>query len=122
MADIEVSAQSWFVERESDPAGRHYVFAYAITITNHGDAPAQLLNRHWYVTDGAGEVQEVQGPGVVGKQPRLLPGEAFRYTSAAVLKTEVGSMRGSYEFRHDDDARFRVPIPPFTLAVPHALH
>ena len=122
MSGILVEPQSWFVEKESDPDSGRYVFAYTITISNHGDTPGQLLNRHWYISDGAGDVQEVQGPGVVGKQPRLEPGEAFRYTSAAVLTTPVGSMHGSYEFRRDDDGRFEVAIPAFTLAVPSAIH
>ncbi len=122
MTGILVEPQSWFVEKESDPDNGRYVFAYTITIANQGDAPGQLMSRHWYVTDGAGDVQEVEGPGVVGKQPRLSPGEAFRYTSAVVLTTPVGSMHGSYEFRRDDDQRFQVEIPAFTLAVPSALH
>ncbi|MDP6376693.1 MAG: Co2+/Mg2+ efflux protein ApaG [Pseudomonadales bacterium] len=122
MSGIEIETHSWFVEKESDPEHGHYVFAYTITISNSGAMPGQLLSRHWFVTDGADQVEEVEGPGVVGKQPRLEGGESFRYTSAAVLGTPVGSMYGSYEFRRDDDTRFRVLIPAFTLAVPSAIH
>jgi ApaG protein len=122
MSEIDVNARSWYVERESDPDTERFVFAYTITITNRGEVPGQLLSRHWYITDGGGGVEEVEGPGVVGEQPRLVPGETFRYTSAAMLTTPVGSMHGSYEFRRDDDSRFRVPIPAFTLAMPNLLH
>lgn len=121
-AGIGIEVEVRYVERESDPDQARYVFAYTIVISNHGSAPAQLMNRHWYVTNAQGEVQEVQGPGVVGKQPRLEPGEAFRYTSAAVLETPVGSMHGHYEFRRDDGSRFRAPIPAFSLSVPNLVH
>jgi len=121
-AAIHIEAVSEYVEAESDPAAGRYLFAYTITIVNGGDAPAQLLNRHWQITDGNGAVEEVQGPGVVGRQPRLEPGEAFRYTSAAVLRTPVGAMTGSYEFCRDDGSRFEAPIPAFSLAAPDQVH
>ena len=122
MSGINVEVNTWFVEKESDTEAQRYVFAYTITIENVGDEAGQLLNRHWYVTDGGGDVQEVQGPGVVGKQPRIVPGESFRYTSAAVLATPVGSMHGSYEFQRDNGALFDVPIQAFSLSVPNVVH
>ncbi|MFM8354633.1 MAG: Co2+/Mg2+ efflux protein ApaG [Gammaproteobacteria bacterium] len=122
MSDIRVAVETRYIEKESDPAAKQFVFAYTITITNAGDAPAQLLNRHWYITDANGEVKEVEGPGVVGKQPRLTPGQAFRYTSACVLPTPYGTMHGEYEFRRDDDARFMAPIDPFVLVLPSMVH
>lgn len=122
MSDIVIEVETRYVERESDPAQKRFVFAYTITITNAGDAPAQLLNRHWYITDGNGEVREVQGPGVVGKQPRIVASQSFRYTSAAILPTPVGTMHGEYEFQRDDGAIFRVPIPAFALVLPSMVH
>jgi ApaG protein len=122
LSDIVIEVETRYVERESDPAQKRFVFAYTITITNSGDAPAQLLNRHWYITDGNGEVREVQGPGVVGKQPRIVPTQSFRYTSAAILPTPVGTMHGEYEFQRDDGATFFVPIPAFALVLPSMVH
>ncbi len=122
MSGINIDVNTWFVEKESDTQAQRYVFAYTITIENVGDEAGQLLNRHWYVTDGGGDVQEVQGPGVVGKQPRIVPGESFCYTSAAVLATPVGSMHGSYEFQRDNGALFDVPIQAFSLSVPNVVH
>jgi ApaG protein len=120
--ELTVDAESRYVEKESDPANNRYLFAYTITITNHGDAGAQLLNRHWFITNGSGEVVEVAGPGVVGKQPHLEPGSSFRYTSAAILETPVGSMHGNYEFQTDGGHRFPVSIPAFSLSVPNLVH
>ena len=122
MRNIEVSAETRFVASESDPDQNQYLFAYTITIANRGDEPAQLLNRYWLITNGDGDQQEVRGPGVVGNQPRLAPGEAFRYTSACPLDTEVGVMQGHYEFRADDGELFEVPIAPFSLQTPNAVH
>ena len=120
--EIKIDVATRFIEKESDPEHNRWVFAYTIVIENLSDAPAQLLNRHWHVTDAGGRVQEVQGPGVVGKQPRLEPGESFRYTSAAVLETPVGSMRGDYQMRADDGVEFDAEIPAFRLAMPNVLH
>jgi len=117
-----VAVETRFIERESDPRSNHYLFAYTITISNHGSSPSQLLNRYWLITNGDGKKEEVHGPGVVGEQPTLNPGEAFRYTSGAVLETAVGTMEGHYEFRRDDGDLFKVAIPPFSLAVPHVVH
>ena len=119
---FEVGVEVRFIERESDAEAARFVFAYTITISNTGDLPATLMNRYWRITDGEGRVEEVAGPGVVGKQPRITPGEAFRYTSAAVLTTPVGSMEGHYEFVTDDGSDFLVPIAPFSLSRPNVVH
>lgn len=120
--DIAVDAGSRYLSDESDPDRSRYVFAYTITIRNVGDVAGTLLRRHWWVTDAQGEVQEVEGPGVVGQQPRIPPGESFQYTSAALLATPVGAMHGHYEFSRDDGARFDVQIPAFSLSVPDMVH
>jgi len=122
VSGISIEVETRYVERESEPAQQRFVFAYTITITNDSDSAAQLLNRHWWVTDGNGDVKEVQGSGVVGKQPRIVPSQAFRYTSAAILPTPVGSMRGSYEFQRDDGELFEVPIPGFGFVLPTMVH
>ena len=122
MSDIAISVETRFIDAESDPLAKRYLFAYTITITNHGTTASQLLNRYWLITNGDGKKEEVQGPGVVGEQPRLNSGEAFRYTSGAVLDTAVGTMDGHYEFRSDGGDVFKVAITPFSLAVPNSVH
>jgi len=122
LSDIRIEVESHYVERESDPAQKRFVFAYTITITNESDSAAQLLNRHWRITDGNGEVKEVAGPGVVGKQPRIIAEQTFRYTSAAILTTPVGTMQGEYEFQRDNGELFPVPIPAFALVMPAMVH
>ncbi len=122
MSAIEIQVDTQYVEDDSRPAEHRYVFAYTITIANGSETPARLLNRHWIIADGNGDEHEVKGPGVVGEQPRLEPGQLFRYTSGAVLETEVGSMRGTYEFEDDTGALFDVPIPTFGLSRPNAVH
>ena len=119
---IEVSVNVHYLDRESAPEEERYAFAYTITIINHGSVASQLLNRHWIITDGLGGVQEVKGPGVIGQQPWLGEGEQFRYTSGAVLKTPVGTMQGSYQFRTDGDAHFDVPIDVASLRVDGMVH
>ena len=98
------------------------MFAYTITVTNTGSIAAQLVSRHWIITDGENRVQEVKGPGVVGQQPVLKPGESFEYTSGASIPTAVGTMRGSYQMVAEDGTAFDAPIPPFTLSIPRTLH
>src|SRR5688572_4627205 len=120
--DITVKARTVYIADQSDPAADRYVFAYTITITNSGDVAAQLVSRHWIITDASDKVQEVRGKGVVGEQPYLRPGESFEYTSGSAIATPVGTMRGSYQMVADDGAKFDVPIPEFTLSMPRVLH
>jgi ApaG protein len=119
---IDIGVESTYVPDQSDPDSDRYVFAYTITIANAGTVPAKLLNRHWVITDANGKIQEVRGEGVVGEQPYLRPGEAFRYTSGTVLETPVGSMEGDYEMIGDDGEHFLAPIAPFSLSIPKVVH
>ncbi|RMF95635.1 MAG: Co2+/Mg2+ efflux protein ApaG [Gammaproteobacteria bacterium] len=119
---ILIEVQSSFLADQSDPPDNRYVFAYTITIRNNGALPAKLLTRHWLITDGNGKVQEVRGDGVVGEQPRILPGRMHRYSSGAVLETPVGTMEGSYGMLSDDGTGFEARIPRFRLAVPGVLN
>jgi len=112
---IAISAQIQYQPDQSSPEEQRYVFAYTITIENRGTRSARLLDRYWLITDANGRVQEVRGQGVVGEQPHLRPGEAFRYTSGAVLSTPLGSMRGYYGMIGDDGTRFEASIPVFSL-------
>jgi ApaG protein len=120
--DIAVSAAPQYLPEQSDEATGRYVFAYTITLRNTGSLAAQLISRHWIITDSQGLVQEVRGLGVVGAQPLLQPGESFEYTSGASIATAVGTMRGSYQMLAEDGARFEAPIAEFTLSVPRVLH
>src|SRR5712664_1582782 len=120
--DVAVSAQTQYLADQSDESGSRYVFAYTITIRNAGAVAAQLISRHWIITDSQGLVQEVRGLGVVGAQPLLQPGESFEYTSGASIASAVGTMRGSYQMLAEDGARFEAPIAEFTLSVPRVLH
>ena len=120
--EITVAPKVTFLSEQSDPDKNHFVFAYTITVTNTGDVTAQLVSRHWIITDAEHRVQEVKGQGVVGKQPVLRPGESFEYTSGASIPTAVGTMRGSYHMVAEDGLAFDVPIPTFTLSVPRTLH
>ena len=120
--EVSVSPQAQYLADQSDePAGR-FVFAYTITLRNTGTVPAQLISRHWIITDANSQVQEVRGLGVVGEQPLLAPGESFQYTSGAAITTPVGTMRGTYQMVADDGTRFDAPIPEFTLSIPRTLH
>lgn len=120
--EVAVSAATQYLADQSDEAAGRFVFAYTITIRNAGSVPAQLISRHWVITDAQGLVQEVRGLGVVGAQPLLQPGESFEYTSGASIATQVGTMRGSYQMVADDGTRFEAAIPEFTLSVPRVLH
>ncbi len=119
---INVVAVPEFVSEQSNPDNDHFVFAYTMTIRNTGSVAAQLVSRHWIITDATDEVQEVRGLGVVGHQPLLQPGESFEYTSGCALPTPVGTMRGSYQMVAEDGTHFDAEIPEFTLAVPRVLH
>ncbi|OFZ88031.1 MAG: Co2+/Mg2+ efflux protein ApaG [Betaproteobacteria bacterium RIFCSPLOWO2_02_FULL_62_79] len=119
---MTVSARTTFIPDQSDTDNGRYVFAYTITITNTGNVPAQLVSRHWVITDANNQVQEVRGMGVVGEQPLLRPRESFEYTSGTAIATPVGTMRGSYQMVAEDGVRFDVSIPEFTLSMPRVLH
>jgi ApaG protein len=121
-ANIDVAVEPRYIEKESVPEEGRYVFAYTITISNHGKAPATLRSRHWLITDANGDQQEVRGAGVVGEEPCIEPDTGFRYTSAAVIATAVGTMQGSYRFEAQDGGFFDVPIEVFTLQVPNVVH
>ncbi|MEO8346740.1 MAG: Co2+/Mg2+ efflux protein ApaG [Betaproteobacteria bacterium] len=120
--EVTVEPKARFLAERSDPAKNQFVFTYTITITNTGDVAAQLLSRHWIITDANHKVQEVKGLGVVGQQPLLKPGESFEYTSGASIPTAVGTMQGSYQMMAADGKAFDAPIPLFTLSVPRTLH
>ena len=120
--EVGVNAATQYLADQSDESSARYVFAYTITIRNLGSIAAQLISRHWIITDAEGLVQEVRGLGVVGAQPLLQPGESFQYTSGASIATPVGTMRGSYQMIAQDGTRFEAPIPEFTLSVPRVLH
>ena len=120
--NIQVDVETRYVEEQSNPEQNYYVFAYTITIRNKGQQAAQLLTRHWVITDSNQKVQEVRGDGVVGEQPLLKPGEQFVYTSGTMLETAVGTMKGSYQMLADDGSRFDAEIDEFVLSTPRVLH
>ena len=119
---IRVQVQSFYDEERSSPEENYYFFAYHVRISNVGAETAQLVSREWIITDGNGDAQRVQGPGVVGEQPVLAPGEQFEYTSFCPLTTPVGAMEGSYRMVLKDGESFDAEIAPFSLAVPHAVN
>ena len=120
--EITVAARTAFIPDQSDVDSGRYVFAYTITITNTGSLPAQLVSRHWIITDSNNQVQEVRGQGVVGEQPLLRPNESFQYTSGTAIATPVGTMRGTYQMVAEDGMQFDAPIPEFMLSMPRVLH
>ena len=120
--EIRISVRSQYLPEQSDPESRQFAFAYTVTIRNIGETPVQLIARHWYITDGDNEVQEVRGLGVVGQQPLLRTGEQFEYTSWATLPTPAGTMRGEYFCVTEDAQFFQAPIAEFALVMPRTLH
>lgn len=116
---IRVSVNPTYLEGQSDPSQGHYVWAYQVTIANEGPETVQLLTRHWKITDGRGQLHEVQGPGVVGEQPVLTPGESFEYTSGTPLSTPSGIMAGSYQMQAASGEMFDALVPAFSLDSPH---
>lgn len=119
---IRISVEAVYVPEQSAPRQRRYVFAYTVRIENQGAQAAQLKSRHWIITDGDGKVEEVRGPGVVGQQPLLRPGEKFEYTSGCVLKTPRGEMRGTYQMHRPDGSQFDAEIATFELHLPYSLN
>ena len=120
--EIQVGTQVEYIPEQSSEEQDRYVFAYTITITNTGSIPAQLISRHWIITDASNSVQEVRGLGVVGEQPLLKPGESFEYTSGSAINTPVGIMKGSYQMVAEDGTKFDATIAEFTLSMPRVLH
>jgi len=120
--EFKVSVVTQYLEEQSNPDKAHFVFAYTITIKNTGDIPAQLISRHWIITDSNNKTHEVQGLGVVGHQPLLKPGEAFEYTSGSSLETPYGTMHGTYFCVAEDGHKFDALIPEFVLSLPRTLH
>src|SRR5436190_1827510 len=112
---VRVGATAYYLQEESEPDDRRFVYGYTIVIVNTGNTPVQLLSRHWVIIDAAGRRDEVQGDGVIGKQPRLEPGKAFKYQSFCPLKTPWGTMEGTYTMRRDDGMTFDVRIGRFYL-------
>ena len=119
---IRVRVEPQYDRRRSQPKSRQWFFLYTVTIENLGEVTVQLMTRHWVITDAVGHVEEVRGPGVVGEQPVLPPGEKFRYTSGCPLRTDVGKMEGSYRMVTSDGEEFDVAIAPFTLCAPGVVH
>ncbi|OAN50175.1 Co2+/Mg2+ efflux protein ApaG [Paramagnetospirillum marisnigri] len=117
--DIVVTVKPFFLDDQSSPADNHYVWAYRVRIENRGSRTVQLINRHWIITDGIGRVQEVKGPGVVGEQPVLRPGDGYEYTSGTPLPTPSGIMHGTYEMKDEGGESFDIVIPAFSLDSPH---
>ncbi len=119
---ITINVDTTYLADQSDPSSDRYVFSYTISIANTGTVAAQLISRHWIITDADNVVQEVKGLGVVGEQPLLRPGESFEYTSGTAMATPVGTMRGTYQMVAEDGNKFDAEIPQFTLAMPRVLH
>lgn len=117
-----VTPRSVYVSAQSNPEQSYFFFAYRIVIKNTSDAPAQLVSRHWVITDGTGSTEEVKGPGVIGQQPKIKPGQEFEYESACPLPTSTGSMKGTYQMRTDDGRTFDIEVPEFFLISPLGLH
>ena len=119
---VRVEVESAYVPERSSPTESQYFFAYRIRISNVGEETVQLIRRHWIISDGIGNMEHVRGPGVVGEQPVLEPGEAFEYTSFCPLPTPIGSMHGTYQMVTAGGSTFDAEIAPFSLAVPTALN
>lgn len=119
---FDIRVKVVYVPAESRPEKAYHFFAYKISITNNGSSSAQLMSRHWIITDSSGHKEEVRGPGVVGIQPKIQPGQTFEYDSACPLNTSTGSMKGTYHFVGENGETFSVEIPEFYLIAPSALH
>lgn len=120
--NISIDVDVQYIKEQSLPSDDRYVFSYTINILNTGTVTAQLISRHWIITDSEARSEEVKGSGVVGEQPVLKPGEDFTYTSGTIIRTPVGSMQGSYQMKASDGHLFDAEIVPFTLSLPGFLH
>jgi ApaG protein len=119
---IQIDVVTKYIGKQKKAEQEVFVFSYTVSITNRSKAPMTLRSRYWLITNGNGEKTEVSGEGVIGEQPTIEPQQTYQYTSASVLKTEVGSMQGHYNFELEDNSMYRAVIPIFSLAVPNALH
>lgn len=119
---VRVEVESEYISDQSDPQNQFYFFAYHISISNEGAEPVQLINRHWVITDGDGKVEEVKGPGVVGDQPNLDPGDSYSYSSFCPLKTPMGTMKGTFEMQLESGERFDAEVAEFKLEPQYTLH
>ncbi|MCC6917047.1 Co2+/Mg2+ efflux protein ApaG [Nitrosomonas sp.] len=119
---IKVEVHTTYLPDQSDSEAERHVFAYTITVSNTGSVAAQLVSRHWIITDGDGDIREVRGLGVVGEQPLLKPGGTYEYTSGTVISAHAGLMKGSYQMVAEDGFHFSAEIPEFILSVPRVLH
>lgn len=115
---IEVVVEPFYLEEESDPVENRYIFGYRITILNNSEGTIQLRSRYWQITDGYGQIEEISGPGVVGEQPILEPGDSFQYSSGCPLTTASGVMVGRYQMEDENGGEFEVDIPAFSLDMP----
>jgi|TARA_B110000503_G_scaffold111858_1_gene167566 ApaG protein len=122
MTDIIVNVIPRYSSEYSDPANKEFSFIYHVSIKNNGSRSVQLISRHWVITDGDAQAKEVKGPGVVGEQPTIGPGEVYQYTSSVTLNTQVGTMEGCYQMSCNSEIEFDVSIPVFLLSVPGAVH
>lgn len=119
---FDVECIPHFVSEESKPEESYYFFSYKVKLKNHGSETVQLMSRHWVITDAFGRTEEVRGPGVVGLQPKIQPGQSFEYESACPLSTSTGSMKGTYSMVTDNGNNFEIDIPEFYLICPNSLH
>lgn len=119
---VDVRVEAIYLPTQSNPTEKRYAFAYTVTIRNTGAVDVTLLSRHWIITDAEGGVREVRGEGVIGQQPRIAPGESFRYTSGTVIETPVGTMHGSYRLQASDGVEFDAAVNAFRLADPRTVH
>lgn len=119
---FEITTRVTYIESESRPEQSYYFFVYKISIRNRSPQSAQLLSRHWIITDANGATEEVRGPGVVGLQPKIQPNQVFEYESACPLPTPYGAMKGFYQFQTERNESFSIPIPEFDLVAPQAMH
>ena len=119
---VRVFVQSEYAPDKSRPTHNEWFFLYTVRISNEGSEPVRLVTRHWIITHGTGHVEEVRGPGVVGKQPTLKPGESFEYTSGCPLPTSFGVMEGTYQMVSESGDLFDAKIAPFTLSEPYTVH
>lgn len=120
--DIRIEVNPRYLQEQSDPVSNRYAFSYTVEICNQGSEAVKLLNRYWHITDDNEKVAEVRGVGVIGRQPEILPGQSFHYTSGAIIETQIGSMQGDYEMLSANGEKFTAIIPPFLLAPPLAVH